>query len=111
MNEVEFLGLESHYIMCINPMTLSIYLRTCLLKAPVSTKHDHGYSYWERRCTNLLPLTHGPQKAFEASFAVHQICFRLIAMAVLLGITGVKYNERPQARASISMHQLQEGAV
>ena len=55
----------------------------------MSTKHDHGYSYWERRCTNLLLLTHGPQKAFEASFTVHQICFRLIGSP--LGITGVKY--------------------
>ena len=44
VNEVKFLGLEAYYGMCnhcIIPWCK--YLRKCLLKAPMSTKHDHGH--------------------------------------------------------------------
>ena len=70
----------------------------------MSTKRNHGYSYRERRCTNLLPLTHGPQKIFEASFAIHGICFPFVWQS-FQALYWVKCEEHPlRARASISLH-------
>ena len=71
----------------------------------MSTKRDHGYSCQERRCTNLLLLTHGlyrrflkhPSPSMESATRLFGSPFR--------HFTGIKYEERPlRARASISLN-------